>query len=122
MDHLVGVAGAGQHHPQRIPAIGAVARLLLQLPLHRAQRVFAVVEGAGGEFEDARLHGKAVLAQQHHPAVGEHRHRQGGAGVADDPELPLHPHRQLDPVHLEADLARIELGDALQMPGGLGRR
>ena len=30
--------------------------------------------------------------------------------VADDPELPLHPHRQHDPIHLEADLARIEQG------------
>ena len=67
---------AGQHWAEGVPASCAVTGFFAQLPLHGFQGILSVFQGAGGEFEQAGLNGKAVLTQQHHLAVVGERHSQ----------------------------------------------
>ena len=115
MNHLIGVTRTGQECPQGIPTGRGITGFLLQLPLHRAERGLTWIQGAGRELQQPGRHRKAVLAQNHNAAIGEHRNRQGCARVLHHSEGALDTHRQLHPVDLKAQLAHVQAGRGLEL-------
>ena len=74
---------------QRIPASSAVTGFFLQFALRGLERRFAIVDLAGGQFEDVSAGCMPILVEQADATLGIERNDRCSAGMMDDLELCL---------------------------------
>jgi hypothetical protein len=115
-DLLVGEAGSGPDPAEGLEAGGVVADLLSRFAGGAGLRRLAAVELAGGNLEQPAAGRVAVLADEEHGAVGEHRHDGGGAAVADHLHVRLPPVGEADVVDVDVEgVAAVDLAAAEEL-------
>ena len=81
---LVCKAGIHRSAAEQVPLLAGIAGLLEQLALDGRQRLFAVVDHAGGEFGADLPHGMAILIDQNDIELGRQRDHIDPVGVLED--------------------------------------
>ena len=79
--------GLGKNEIELFPVFGAIAGLFFQLALGGLERLFAWIDGAGGQFPQEALRGQAILADQQNALAVVDRHHDGRAAMVHDGAL-----------------------------------